>query len=59
VSCLSVLCAARQPRGAQGDAGTHLGESDGGGTLPEALTADVETVLPDETSRVGADSAGG
>ena len=31
---------------------THLGEPDGGGLLTEALTAEVEAVLADETSLV-------
>ena len=36
---------------------THLGEPDGGGLLTEALTAEVEAVLADETSLVGAQAA--
>jgi hypothetical protein len=39
------------------DAPTHLGETDVGGLLTEALTADVQAVLADETSLVGADTA--
>ena len=35
----------------------YLGESDVGGLLAEALTADVKTVLADETGLVGADAA--
>ena len=34
-----------------------LGETDGGGTLSEALTADVEAVLSDQTSGVVANLA--
>lgn len=33
-----------------------LGESNHVGSLSEALPADVDTVLPDETSRVGANT---
>ena len=36
---------------------SYLGEANVGGLLSEALTADVEAVLADETSRVGADAA--
>jgi len=35
----------------------YLGEANVGRLLPEALTADVQAVLPDETSRVCADAA--
>ena len=35
----------------------YLDESDVGGLLAEALTADVKTVLADETGLVGADAA--
>ena len=35
----------------------YLDETDVGALLAEALTADVEAVLADETSRVGADAA--
>ena len=38
---------------------TDLGEADVLGLLTEALTADVEAVLADETSLVGADTAVG
>lgn len=36
---------------------SYLGESNVGGLLTEALTADVEAVLADETGLVGADAA--
>lgn len=36
---------------------THLGETDVGGLLAEALTADVQAILADETSLVRADTA--
>lgn len=36
---------------------SYLGESNVGGLLTEALTADVEAVLADETGRVSADAA--
>jgi hypothetical protein len=36
---------------------SYLDETNIGGLLTEALTADVEAVLADETSRVGADAA--
>lgn len=36
---------------------SYLDETDVGALLAEALTADVEAVLSDETSRVGADAA--
>jgi hypothetical protein len=36
---------------------SYLDESNVGGLLTEALTADVEAVLADETSRVGAHAA--
>lgn len=36
---------------------THLEETDGRGLLTEALTAEVEAVLADETSLVGAEAA--
>lgn len=36
---------------------SYLGEANVVGLLTEALTADVEAVLADETSRVGADTA--
>lgn len=39
--------------------GTHLDEANVGGLLAEALTADVEAVLADETGLVGADAAVG
>lgn len=39
------------------DSPTHLGETDVGGLLAEALTADVQAVLADETSLVRADTA--
>ena len=35
----------------------YLDESNIGALLPEALTADVQAVLADETSGVGADTA--
>ena len=35
----------------------YLGEADVGRLLSEALTADVQAVLADETSLVGADTA--
>lgn len=35
----------------------YLDETNVGGLLAEALTADVQAVLADETSRVGADAA--
>ena len=35
----------------------YLDEANVGGLLTEALTADVEAVLADETGRVGADAA--
>ena len=38
---------------------THLGEADGVRALTEALTADVEAVLADQTSLVLADAAAG
>lgn len=37
--------------------GAYLGESDVCGSLAEALTADVESILADETSWMGADTA--
>ena len=37
---------------------SYLDEANVGGLLTEALTADVETVLADETGLVGADTAG-
>ena len=37
----------------------YLDETDVGGLLPEALTADVKAVLADQTSGVGADAAVG
>ena len=36
----------------------HLDKSNVGGFFSEALTADIETVLSNKTSLVGADSAG-
>jgi hypothetical protein len=36
---------------------TYLDEANVGGLLTEALTADVQAVLADQTSRVGADAA--
>lgn len=36
---------------------SYLGEANVGGLLTEALTADVESVLADETGLVGADTA--
>lgn len=36
---------------------SYLDETNVGGLLTEALTADVQAVLADETSRVGADAA--
>lgn len=36
---------------------SYLGEANVGGLLTEALTADVEAVLADETGLVGADAA--
>lgn len=36
---------------------SYLDEANVGGLLPEALTADVEAVLADQTGLVGADSA--
>jgi len=36
---------------------SHLNETNIRTLLPKALTADVQTVLPDETCFVGADSA--
>ena len=36
---------------------SHLNKTNIRTLLPEALTADVQTVLPDETGFVGADSA--
>jgi hypothetical protein len=36
----------------------YLGETDVAGLLAEALTADAEAVLADETGLVGADAAG-
>lgn len=36
----------------------YLDETDGGRLFTEALTAEVESVLADETSLVGAESAG-
>jgi hypothetical protein len=36
---------------------TDLLESDGGGLFPEALSADVHAVLPDESGNVATDSA--
>lgn len=36
---------------------SYLDETNVGALLAEALTADVEAVLADETSRVGADAA--
>jgi hypothetical protein len=38
---------------------SYLDETDVGALLAEALTADVEAILADETSRVGADAAVG
>jgi hypothetical protein len=38
---------------------TDLGEADVEGLLTEALTADVQAVLADETGLVGADTAVG
>lgn len=38
---------------------SYLGETNVGGLLTEALTADVQAVLADETSGVGADAAVG
>ena len=38
---------------------THLAETNGIGLLAEALTAEVKTVLADETSLVGAEAAVG
>jgi hypothetical protein len=35
----------------------YLDESNVGALLPEALTADVQAILADETSGVGADAA--
>lgn len=40
-----------------GQSMSYLGESNVGGLLTEALTADVESVLADQTSGVGADTA--
>lgn len=37
----------------------YLGETNSGRVLTEALTADVEAVLADQTSGVGADTAVG
>jgi len=45
------------PRGVWMWCKPYLDETDVGALLPEALTADVEAVLADETSRVGADTA--
>ena len=36
---------------------SYLGEANVGGLLTEALTADVQAVLADETGLVGADTA--
>ena len=36
---------------------SYLGEADISGLLAEALTADVESVLADQTGLVGADAA--
>jgi hypothetical protein len=36
---------------------SYLDETNVGGLLTEALTADVQAVLADQTSRVGADAA--
>jgi len=48
-------CGRRQKRG--GAVESYLGEANVGGLLAEALTADVEAVLADETGAVGADTA--
>ena len=40
-----------------GIGGSYLDETNVGGLLAEALTADVEAVLADQTSGVGADAA--
>lgn len=39
------------------DGNSYLDETNVGALLAEALTADVEAVLADQTSRVGADAA--
>lgn len=36
---------------------SYLGEADVGGLLTEALTADIQAVLANETGLVGADTA--
>jgi hypothetical protein len=41
----------------RGFVNAYLDETNVGGLLTEALTADVQTVLADETSTVGADAA--
>ena len=41
----------------QGKWESYLDETNVGGLLTEALTADVQAVLADETSLVGADTA--
>ena len=42
-----------------GSGESYLDETNVGGLLAEALTADVEAVLADQTSGVGADAAVG
>lgn len=44
-------------RHSAGNITTHLDESDGSRLLTETLTAEVDTVLADETSLVGAEAA--
>lgn len=46
-----------RPRGGGGCDATDLVEANVGGLLTEALTADVQAVLADETGLVGADAA--
>ena len=44
-------------RGGRAKGLTNLVETDVGGLLTEALTADVQAILADETGLVGADTA--
>lgn len=49
-------CSGVQPACGRGE-GSYLDEANVGGLLAEALTADVQAVLADQTSGVGADAA--
>ncbi|KAH9871394.1 hypothetical protein IAQ61_005573 [Plenodomus lingam] len=61
MSKLAGVCRLFPPRLVLSSAGTgkasYLDETNVGGLLAEALTADVKAVLADQTSRVGADAA--